>query len=261
MIAYPYYIVDAFTNKGFGGNPAAVVPLGNWLPAETMQLIAMENNLSETAFFVKEDGHHFHIRWFTPEFEIDLCGHATLATAFVIFEYLNHPSETIELTCKSRKLTVNKIHNRYQLNFPSRAPAQTQAPEELIKGFNIEPNLILKSRDYFLVYEHEDQVRNIQPNFDFLNRLDIVGVIVTAPGIECDFVSRFFVPNSTIGEDPVTGSSHCSLIPYWSQNLHKRNLTAKQLSKRSGNLWCEDLGERVTMAGEAVLYARGEFYL
>ncbi|MDB5230058.1 MAG: PhzF family phenazine biosynthesis protein [Chitinophagaceae bacterium] len=260
MKTYPLYKVDAFTNKVFGGNPAAVVPLQEWLPANTMQLLAMENNLSETAFFVKEND-HYHIRWFTPEFEIDLCGHATLASACIIFEQLNHPSDTIKFNCESGELVVKKMGDRYQLNFPSRMPVATEVPEALLKGFDIPPKEILKSRDYFLIYENEEQIKQLKPDFNFLNQVNVVGIIVTAPGKDVDFVSRFFVPNSVIGEDPVTGSAHCSLIPYWSKKLNKQLLTAKQLSQRLGTLWCENLEERVTMAGNAVLYAKGEFYL
>jgi len=252
--------VDAFTSKLFGGNPAAICSLETWLPVETMQMLAAENNLSETAFFVKE-GEGFHLRWFTPEFEIDLCGHATLATAFVLFNHLDYGKEVIKFQTKSGLLEVRKQGDLIELNFPSRIPTACEAPEALLKGLNIQPLKVLKSRDYFLVYENEALIKQIVPDFKYLNQLDVVGVIVTAASVEVDFVSRFFVPNSVIGEDPVTGSAHCNLIPYWSKELNKTTLTAKQLSAREGELFCQDKGDRVTMAGNAVLYLKGEYYL
>lgn len=252
--------VDAFTSKLFGGNPAAVCPLEKWLPDETMQKLAAENNLSETAFFVKES-EGFHLRWFTPEFEIDLCGHATLATAFVLFNHLNFKGEVIQFHTKSGVLQVRRKGDLIELNFPSRPPQPSETPEALLKGLNIHPVKVLKSRDYFLVYKDEASIKQIIPDFKFLNQLDVVGIIVTAASKEVDFVSRFFVPNSVIGEDPVTGSAHCNLIPYWSKELNKTTLTAKQLSAREGELFCEDKGERVTMAGSAVLYLKGEYYV
>ncbi|HEX8461970.1 MAG TPA: PhzF family phenazine biosynthesis protein [Segetibacter sp.] len=257
---YSLYQVDAFTSKLFGGNPAAVCPLDEWLPDEIMQKLAAENNLSETAFFVKEED-HFHLRWFTPEYEIDLCGHATLASAFVIFNHLNYSGNVIRFKSKSGILEVSKKGGLIEVNFPSRMPQPCQAPEALLKGINFPPSKILKSRDYFLVYEDESLIKQIVPDFTFLNQLNVVGVIVTAASKEVDFVSRFFVPNSVIGEDPVTGSAHCNLIPYWAKELNKTTLTAKQISAREGELFCEDKGERVTMAGNAVLYSKGEFYL
>jgi len=260
MTSYPIYQVDAFTSDLFGGNPAAVCPLQKWLPEKTMQKLAFENNLSETAFFVNE-GERYHIRWFTPEFEIDLCGHATLASAYVIFNHLNHPTDTISFTCKSGKLEVRKKDDLIELNFPSRMPQPAEAPEALIKGLSLVPAKVFKSRDYFLVYEHESEIQDIVPDYNYLNQVDAIGVIVTAPGKHVDFVSRFFVPNSVIGEDPVTGSAHCNLIPYWAHELNKSTLTAKQLSARQGQLFCADLGERVIIAGRAVLYLKGEYYL
>jgi PhzF family phenazine biosynthesis protein len=260
MTSYPIYQVDAFTSHLFGGNPAAVCPLKEWLPEETMQRLAFENNLSETAFFVNQ-GSQYHIRWFTPEFEIDLCGHATLAAAFIIFNYLNHSSNAIRFTCKSGLLEVSRNDDLIELNFPSRIPEPAAAPEALLKGLNIPPSQVLKSRDYFLVYEDEAQISAIVPDYSYLNKIDTIGVIVTAPGKEVDFVSRFFVPNSVIGEDPVTGSAHCNLIPYWARQLNKSTLTARQLSARHGELFCELLGERVIIAGRAVLYLKGEYFL
>lgn len=260
MTFYPIYQVDAFTSKLFGGNPAAVCPLETWLPVETMQKLALENNLSDTAFFVNE-GVQYHIRWFTPEFEIDLCGHATLASAFVIFNCLNHSSDVIRFICKSGVLEVTKKDDLIELDFPARMPQPATAHEALLKGLNITPSQVLKSRDYFLVYDDESQISAIVPDYSYLNKIDAIGVIVTAPGKEVDFVSRFFVPNSVIGEDPVTGSAHCNLIPYWAQRLNKSILTARQLSARQGELFCEQKGERVIIAGHAVLYLKGEYFL
>jgi len=259
MTSYPLYQVDAFTDHLFGGNPAAVCPLQQWLPAETMQRLANENNLSETAFFVQQ-GDIFQLRWFTPEVEIDLAGHPTLATAFVIFNYLGYDKEVIHFETKSGSLNVHKKGDILEMNFPSRMPHHANAPIALIEGINHQPQQILKSRDYVLVYKNEDEVRNFKPDFEWLNKVDTLGIIVTAKGNDCDFVSRFFVPNSVIGEDPVTGSAHATLIPYWSKELNKTILLAKQISKRGGILYCEDKGERVTIAGKAVLYLKGEYY-
>lgn len=257
---FTIFQVDAFTSRLFGGNPAAVCPLETWLEDETMQKLAAENNLSETAFFVKEED-SYHLRWFTPEFEIDLCGHATLASAFVLFNCLNYTQEVIRFTTKSGILEVRKKGDLIELNFPSRVPEECEAPNVLLKGFNLLPSKVLKSRDYFLVYENEALITQIVPDFKYLNQLDTIGVIVTAASKEIDFVSRFFVPNSVIGEDPVTGSAHCNLIPYWAKELNKTTLSAKQLSAREGELFCEYKGDRVTMAGNAVLYLKGEIYL
>jgi PhzF family phenazine biosynthesis protein len=254
------YHVDAFTSKLFGGNPAAICPLKEWLPDEPMQKLAAENNLSETVFFVKE-GEGYKLRWFTPEYEIDLCGHATLASAFVLFNHLNYSFEDIHFYTKSGELVVRKKGDLIELNFPSRMPQPCEIPEALLKGVNFPPAKVLKSRDYFLVYEDETLIKQIVPDFNYLNQLDTVGIIVTAPSKNVDFVSRFFVPNSVIGEDPVTGSAHCNLIPYWAKELNKTTLTAKQLSARQGELFCEDKGDRVMMAGKAVLYLKGEYYL
>jgi PhzF family phenazine biosynthesis protein len=253
----PIYQIDAFTDQVFGGNPAAVCPLEAWPDKALLQSIAQENNLSETAFFVQQND-HFDLRWFTPEYEIDLCGHATLATAFVIFNQLHYKSDTIRFKSQSGELTVTKKQDGLlELNFPTRMPTPVEAPESLLKGIGLAPKAVLTSRDYFLVYDTEEEVRSIVPDFNWLNQLDVVGIIVTAPGNDCDFVSRFFVPNSVIGEDPVTGSAHCNLIPYWSAQTGKTSLLAKQVSERMGTLWCEYLGDRVTMAGHAVLYMQG----
>ncbi len=260
MQPYTIYQVDAFTDHLFGGNPAAVCPLQQWLSTETMQQLAMENNLSETVFFVQQND-IFHIRWFTPELEIDLAGHPTLAAAFIIFTELQYNKETIHFESKSGSLYVTKKEDLLQMDFPARAPQPTNPPVALIEGINIRPKHILKSRDYFLVYNTEEEVKKFKPDFEWLNKVDTLGFIVTAKGNDCDFVSRFFVPNSVIGEDPVTGSAHSSLIPYWSKELKKDSLVAKQISKRGGMLWCENKGNRVVISGKAILYMKGFFYL
>ncbi len=258
---YPIYTVDAFTDHVFGGNPAAVCPLEQWLSAEIMQQLANENNLSETAFFVKKADGSFDIRWFTPELEIDLAGHPTLATAYVIFNELGHETDTITFHCKSGTLTVIKKNGVLEMNFPARMPVECIVPDDLLKGVSIPPAKVLRSRDYFLVYDTQEEVEKLIVNFTHLNKIETLGFIITAKGNEVDFVSRFFVPNSVIGEDPVTGSAHATLIPYWANELNKTDLTAIQLSKRKGHLWCGFHGERVTISGKAVLYMKGEYFL
>lgn len=257
----PVYQVDAFASALFTGNPAAVCPLAEWLPTGLMQNIAQENNLSETVFFVPA-ANGYHIRWFTPEFEIDLCGHATLAASWVIFNRLGHASDTIIFESQSGELVVKKKGEWIELNFPSRMPLPAEAPAALLEGMNIPPAEVWLSRDYFLVMQNQAEVLALQPNMQAWNRISgAVGVIVTAPGIDCDFVSRFFVPNSVIFEDPVTGSAHCNLIPFWSQRLGKDSLLARQISARGGELHCVNLGERVSMAGKAQCFMQGEIEL
>ncbi|WP_342647663.1 PhzF family phenazine biosynthesis protein [Mucilaginibacter sp. CSA2-8R] len=258
----PIYQADAFTNQLFGGNPAAVCPLAEWLPDETMQKIAIENNLAETAFFVKTTS-GYHLRWFTPEYEIDLCGHATLATAHIIFTELGYTEEAIHFeTQKAGTLKVTKNGNLYTLDFPSRPPYPAEMPEGLLEGLeNKMPVHVLRSRDYFLVYENEQDIIDMQPNHFLLSKVDAVGIIITAPGKDVDFVSRFFAPAAGVPEDPVTGSAHCNLIPYWAEKLGKTHLHAYQLSARKGELWCEHKGDRVLMSGEAVTYLKGEIYI
>lgn len=258
---YPIYTVDAFTDHVFGGNPAAVCPLQTWLPTATMQQLANENNLSETAFFVQREDGDFDIRWFTPELEIDLAGHPTLATAYVLFNELGYTSDVLRFHSKSGLLTVSKNGDLMEMNFPARMPTPCTPPESLLKGFSIQPTTVLRSRDYFLVYDNQEQIEQIKADFMHLNQVDTLGIIITAKGNNVDFVSRFFVPNSVIGEDPVTGSAHATLIPYWSEVLDKNNMEALQLSKRRGQLWCSMKGDRVTIAGKAVLYMKGEYHL
>jgi PhzF family phenazine biosynthesis protein len=258
----PIYQADAFTNKLFGGNPAAVCPLQEWLPDEAMQKTAAENNLAETAFFVENDEGYF-LRWFTPELEIDLCGHATLASAHIIFTELGFTGDVIRFeTVKAGVLNVTKNADRYTLDFPSRPPYPCETPEGLVEALgNKKPIKVLRSRDYFLEYESEDDIINIQPDHFALAKIDAIGVIVTAPGKDVDFVSRFFAPAAGVPEDPVTGSAHCNLIPYWAQKLGKNQLHAYQVSARKGELWCELKGDRVLMSGNAVTYLKGEIYV
>lgn len=258
----PIYQVDAFTKHLFSGNPAAVCPLTEWLDTKILQNIAMENNLSETVFFVK-DGKDYEIRWFTPLKEVDLCGHATLAAAYVIFNHLNHTDSQITFTSQSGLLLVthNKEEDIYHLDFPARPPKPTESPAVLLKALGGSPIEVLKARDYFVVYETEQEIRDLKPNFHLLKKLDALGVIVTAKGDKSDFVSRFFAPNVGINEDPVTGSAHCSLIPYWSKKLMKNTLHAQQLSQRGGELYCGYLGNRVSIGGQAVTFMIGSAVL
>lgn len=258
------YQVDAFTDKAFGGNPAAVCPLESWLDAATMQAIAAENNLSETAFFVnKPTG--YDLRWFTPTFEIDLCGHATLASAYVIFEYLDRTAAFVDFQTKSGLLTVTRQGDLLSMDFPARPPKPITPPQALLDGLGgAAPQEVMASRDAFVVYENADQVRALAPDPRLLKQVEYMGVIATAPGDEgagVDFVSRFFAPNAGIDEDPVTGSSHSTLIPYWAERLGKDELHALQISKRGGELWCRNLGARVAMAGRAALYMKGTIFL
>ncbi len=258
---YPIYTVDAFTDKVFGGNPAACCPLKEFLSTELMQKLANENNLSETAFFVKNPDNSYNLKWFTPEVEMDLAGHPTLATAFVIFTQLAHDSDTIQFHTNSGLLTVVNKGDLLEMNFPSRMPLPCSAPEALLKGFSIQPKEVLKSRDYFLVYETQEEIEQVVADFNYLNKVDALGIIITAKGNASDFVCRFLVPNSVIGEDPVTGSAHATLIPYWANKLGKNDLSSIQLSKRKGHLRCGLRGDRVTIAGKAVLYMKGEYFL
>ncbi|WP_050182085.1 PhzF family phenazine biosynthesis protein [Domibacillus robiginosus] len=252
----PIYQIDAFTNEQFKGNPAAVCPLNKWIKDDVMQKIAAENNLSETAFFVKKDK-GYELRWFTPKGEIDLCGHATLASAFVICTYLDQKVKDIAFYTKSGLLEVSRDNGLFTLSFPSREGEKCNAPEALIKGLGKVPVEVYKSRDYMAVFDTEQDILNLELNMDELKKLDAFGVIVTAKGKEADFVSRFFAPKAGIDEDPVTGSAHCTLIPYWKNKLNKCKFTAWQLSERGGKLYCADSGETVKMSGEAVSYLEG----
>lgn len=253
----PIYQIDAFTGKVFGGNPAAVCPLEEWLPDDTMQAIAAENNLAETAFFIPH-GREFEIRWFTPEVEIDLCGHATLAAAYVILNELEHPDNYVHFRSQSGLLKVYRKHDYLELDFPSRPPQPAEYPPGLIAALGVAPLHILRARDYLCVFETEKEVAALQPQFDELAKLDALGIIATAPGTRADFVSRFFAPAVGVNEDPVTGSAHSTLIPYWAERLGKHKMFAQQISKRGGELFCELHGERVRIGGYAVRYMKGE---
>jgi PhzF family phenazine biosynthesis protein len=256
---FTIYQIDAFANKLFSGNPAAVIPLEEWPDDSLMQLIAEENNLAETVFFVpKQDG--FHIRWFTPELEIDLCGHATLAAAYVLFNLLEYKKDTITFYSQSGPLKVHREGEYIALDFPSWKPERVmEYPEEVIKGLGVADYLgVYKNRDYIVELETEKEVLAVKPDLNLLNKVDVIGIIVTAPGANCDFVSRFFAPNCGVPEDPVTGSAHSQLIPFWAEKLGKHKMHAKQLSKRGGELCCEQKGERVIIKGKAVYYMTGE---
>jgi PhzF family phenazine biosynthesis protein len=253
------YQVDAFTNRIFQGNPAAVCPLESWLSDELLQNIAMENNLSETAFYVKQ-GNKFQIRWFTPSCEVDLCGHATLATAYVLFSFENFNEKVLRFdSLRSGELTVTKNGELLTLNFPSDVPVETEMTDEIRKCFNIEPKQVFKGKtDYLLVFDNENEIKTITPRLDIISGVDCRGIIVTARGKDVDFVSRFFGPQSGVDEDPVTGSAHTTLTPYWAKQLGKLYLSAVQLSKRRGSLQCRLLDERVEISGECRLYMTGE---
>jgi PhzF family phenazine biosynthesis protein len=252
------YQVDAFTDRLFHGNPAAVCPLESWLPDALMQQIAMENNLAETAFFLKENG-RFHIRWFTPELEVDLCGHATLATAYVIFHVENFPNDTIEFDSRSGILSVRKQEDLLTLNFPSDPPRKMCIPDEWVSGMGMKPaESYMGKSDIMLVYAAPEEIERLEPDMRTLSEIPARGIIATAPGRDVDFVSRFFAPQSGISEDPVTGSAHTTLTPYWAERLGKTELTAMQLSKRQGWLTCRLFGDRVEISGQARLYLRGE---
>jgi PhzF family phenazine biosynthesis protein len=256
------YQIDAFASTVFSGNPAAVCPLNSWLNDALLQQIAMENNLAETAFYVKQ-GHQYQIRWFTPTVEVDLCGHATLASAFVLFNYENHQENTIHFYSeRSGALTVTRQGDLLTLNFPTDELTPVTLSEELTNAFNVAPKLAFKGKtDYMLVYENEQQIRNLEPYLDRIAKLNARGVIVTAKGDEVDFVSRFFAPQSGINEDPVTGSAYTSLTPYWYEQLSKTTLTSIQLSERKGYLTCTYLNNRVEISGQCRLYLQGEIYI
>lgn len=264
----PIYQVDAFTSAVFRGNPAAVCPLQAWLPDGILQDIAAENNLAETAFYVPQDGNRYLLRWFTPTVEVELCGHATLAAASVILDVRREISGAhVAFETLSGVLTVERDGNRYAMDFPSRPPGACQADPLVEAGLRAAPAEILASsapsfasQDYVCVFDHEDQVRQLQPDMEKLSRIDRFAVIATAPGNRsgCDFVSRFFAPAKGVPEDPVTGRAHTTLTPYWAKRLGKTKLFGRQISRRGGELWCEDRGARVRIAGGAVQYLQGQ---
>lgn len=254
--------VDAFTSRIFRGNPAAVCPLPAWLDDDLMQAVAAENNLSETAFFVGEYG-LYHLRWFTPRAEVKLCGHATLASAFVLFTQLGYEGDTVLFDTLSGRLEVRRDGDLLEMNFPSYPPAEVEdPPTALLLGLGQPPLAVLHGADdYFAVYEDEETIRALRPKLERFEELDSRGVAVTAPGVQADFVSRYFAPRLGVPEDPVTGSIHSVLTPYWAGRLGKQRLHALQLSARGGELWCENRGDRVTIAGHAALFLQGRVFL
>jgi len=259
MLNLPFYQIDAFAEKPFSGNPAAVVILDNWLDKQLMQNIAEENNLSETAFIVAKDK-NFEIRFFTPTVEVDLCGHATLASGFVLFNILNYKQNTITfVTQNSGNLLVSKEDEKIVLDFPCDNITKVNVPTIIREAFNIQPEqAFLGKTDLMLIFETEAQINKIEPNFDLLKNINVRGIIISAPGQNVDFVSRFFAPVSGINEDPVTGSAHTTLIPYWSEQLNKKEMEALQLSKRGGKIYCKLKGKRVIIAGHANHYLSGK---
>jgi PhzF family phenazine biosynthesis protein len=252
----PIFQVDAFSSHVFRGNPAAVCPLEKWLSDETLQSIAAENNLAETAYFVPKND-RFHLRWFTPGCEVDLCGHATLASAYVLFQYLNQQGETIYFDTKSGELTVTRNGDLLTMDFPSRPPTPITPEPGLVEAVGGNPLEVLAARDVVLVYATEAEVQALSPDMFALTKLDHFGFIATAPGTKSDFVSRFFAPAKGVPEDPVTGSAHSTLIPYWAGKLGKTDLLARQISKRTGELYCKLGGDRVKISGYAAPYLRG----
>jgi PhzF family phenazine biosynthesis protein len=252
------YQIDAFTDTVFKGNPAAICPVTEWLPENVMQAIAMENNLSETVFYVARPDGDFDIRWFTPAAEIDLAGHPTLATAFLILNRLEPSRESARFHSRQGEvLDVVRDGDLLSMNFPARPPAPAADLDGLGDALGSEPVEALAARDAFAVFASADYVLALKPDMNKVMALPYTGVIATAPGTECDFVSRFFAPRHGIPEDPVTGSAHCTLIPYWAERLGKNDLHARQVSRRGGELFCGYLGERVTIAGRAAFFMEG----
>jgi PhzF family phenazine biosynthesis protein len=252
-----YYVVDAFADRPFTGNPAGVCLPEKWLPDDVMQSIAFENNLAETAFAVP-NGDVYDLRWFTPAIEVDLCGHATLATAYVLMNFVHSAMTQVEFRTQSGPLFVSREGDIYTLNFPSRPPAPCAKPELLERALGVRVLETHLSRDLLALVEDEQTVRSLIPDFALLKQIDVFAVVATARGESSDFVSRFFAPIEDIPEDPVTGSSHSTLTPFWSKRLGKAKMTARQLSRRGGELFVEDCGERVKISGKAVCYLQGE---
>jgi PhzF family phenazine biosynthesis protein len=257
MMKISMYQVDAFTDRVFGGNPAAVCPLDKWLSDDVMLSIAAENNLAETAFFVPEDD-GFRLRWFTPVAEVDLCGHATLASADVLFRQLRFPGESIRFETRSGPLTVQRQDDLYSMDFPATVPAECPIPEALAEGLGKKPQRVLRAFDYIAQFASEEEIRSLKPDFTKLAKLDLRGICVTAPGENCDFVSRFFAPKLGVNEDSVTGSAHCELTTLWSQLTGRTKLSAIQISPRRGHVLCELQGDRVVLSGRAAHYMTAE---
>ena len=251
------YQIDAFASKPFEGNPAAVCPLDEWLPDEIMQSIAEENNLSETAFFIPANN-GFHIRWFTPTSEVDLCGHATLASAYVLFSILGYKGDKVVFNSKSGILTVTQDDECLVMDFPAQPPVLCDIPKEIVKAFDIAPVECLKSEDFIAVFEREIDIETANPDFEQLKKLDLRGVIITAKSSNYDFVTRFFAPKYGVPEDPVTGSAYTQLAPYWASKIGKKRFNVKQVSLRGGELSCEIVDDRVLIYGKAIKYLQGK---
>jgi PhzF family phenazine biosynthesis protein len=256
----PLYQIDAFAAQPFEGNPAAVCPLQTWLPDEVMQAIAAENNLSETAFFVPTEA-GFQIRWFTPTAEVDLCGHATLASAYVVFKFLDYPGKTVKFSSRSGPLIVKQDQAWLVMDFPAQPPTPCEIPPAVMAAFTQEPQECLTAEDLILVYEREQDIQKADPNLAPLLTLAQRGVIITARSDRCDFAARFFAPKYGIPEDPVTGSAYTQLAPYWASRLGTKRFHVKQLSARGGELFCEPVEDRVLISGQAVKYLEGTLYL
>lgn len=258
---FPIYQIDAFASDIFEGNPAAVCPLDEWLPDDVMQNIAMENNLSETAFFVEQDD-NYRLRWFTPAAEVDLCGHATLASAHVLFEHLGYGKDVIKFDSNSGELQVRKEGGRLVMDFPASPLNEVEIPDNLEKALGTAISKMFRGKtDYLCVVQSEKQVRNLNPDISLLAKVEARGIIVTAPDEEMDFVSRFFAPAVGVDEDPVTGSAHTMLTPYWSDRLGKNELEARQISKRGGTVYCKQKADRVELGGKAKTYLKGEIWV
>lgn len=260
MSSIQIYQIDAFASEVFGGNPAAICPLDSWLDDDRMQAIAAENNLSETAFFVA-DGDGFRLRWFTPKVEVDLCGHATLAAGWLVMERLAPGRDEVRFATRSGDLYVRRDGDLMALDLPAAPGEKCMPPEALVRGLGAEPSETYRASNYMAVYDNEDAVVALDPDMAALEELYPSGVIASAPGREVDFVSRFFAPGHGIPEDPVTGSAHCTLVPYWSNRLGRQSLEARQISSRGGELRCKDLGPRVAIGGRAVLFMEGKVFL
>jgi len=252
------YQVDAFATEIFEGNPAAVCPLDSWLSDYAMQQIAMENNLSETAFFVRQADGTYRLRWFTPSTEVDLCGHATLASAHVLFEHLDFSEDTIRFDSNSGELTVERSGDKLTMDFPACKLNKASMPKHLEEAVGVPARELYKDTDYLYVVENEEQVQNLDPDIRMMKTVEARGIIVTAPGKEYDFVSRFFAPAAGVDEDPVTGSAHTMLTPYWSRRLGKKKLIGRQISSRGGTVYCEDKDDRVSLSGTARTFMQGQ---
>ena len=257
----PYFEVTAFAAQPFAGNPAAVCLLEEkWLADTLMQQIAAENNLAETAFLIPR-GDFYDLRWMTPAVEVDLCGHATLASAHVLFHHCGFKGASVRFESRSGELRVERENDRLVLDFPTQPMTEGAVPAKLTQALRARPKAVLQGRDYMAVFEHEEEVAAISPDYAAVAALDVQGVVVTAPGKKCDFVSRYFAPAAGIPEDPATGSTHCVLIPYWSNRLGRRELLARQISRRGGEFFCEDRGDRVRIGGQALTYVEGQLHL